>query len=115
MFRRILLLLVAFAIIGGTTSEVARSAEYGGLMAMAGMPCGMAMPASIAGDTKPMPRKGMTADCIKQMGCVTATALPAPFLTHASTVRYSAVDYWTPVIRLAGLIHEPEPLPPRTI
>ncbi len=115
MFRRILLLLVAFAIIGGTTSE---GGTFGGIWRPHGHG-GHAVrhgdAASIAGDTKPMPCKGMTADCIKQMGCVTATALPAPFLTHASTVRYSAVDYWTPVIRLAGLIHEPEPLPPRTI
>jgi hypothetical protein len=114
--HHILLLLVAFAIIGGTTSELARSAQYIAPMTMAGMPCDMAMPASASGDTKPMPPcKSMTPDCIKLMGCVTVTALPARFLTHEMTVQYSTVDYWTVSSKLASLDHEPEPLPPRTI
>src|ERR1700722_12179734 len=88
--RRFLILLIAFAVVGGTTTELARSAQYGAPMTMAGMPCDMAMPAS--GDTKPMPPcKGMTPDCIKLMGCVTVTALPARFPTHRMTVRYSMV------------------------
>jgi hypothetical protein len=114
--RHILVLLIAFAIVGGTTSELARSAQYTAPMTMAGMPCDMAMPASASGDTKPMPPcKGMTPDCIKLMGCVTVTALPARFLTHEMTVQYSTVAYWKASSKLAGLDHEPEPLPPRTI
>ncbi len=49
------------------------------------------------------PCKGMTSDCIKLMGCVTVNALPAQFQTHASTVQYSAVDYWTPTSTLLEL------------
>jgi hypothetical protein len=115
--RHFLVLLIAFAIVGGTTSELARSAQYVvAPMTMAGMPCDMAMPAAASGDTKPMPPcKGMTPDCIKLMGCVTVTALPARFRIHEITVQYSAVDYWTVSSELASLDHEPEPLPPRTI
>lgn len=119
--RHFLLLLIAFAIIGGTTSELAYSAQYIAPMTMAGMPCDMAIPASASGDTKPMPPcKGMTPDCIKLMGCVligcvTVTALPTGFLTHEITVRYSTVTYWTGSSTPASLDHEPEPFPPRTI
>ena len=114
--RHFLLLLIAFAIIGGTTSELASSAQYVAPMTMAGMPCDMAIPASASGDTKPMPPcKGMTPDCIKLMGCVTVTALPTGFLTHEITVRYSTVTYWTGSSTPASLDHEPEPFPPRTI
>jgi hypothetical protein len=115
LLRHILLLLVAFAIVSGTTSELARSAQYGSILVTAGMPCDMAMPTSASGDTKPMaPCKGMTPDCIKAMGCVTVSALPAHFLTHESTIQYSTIDYWTSFSKLISLDHEPEPLPPRT-
>jgi hypothetical protein len=113
--RHIVLLLVAVAIIGGTTTELARSAQYAPVAAAAGMPCDMTMPAPASGDEQPMqPCKGMTPDCIKMMGCVTATALPPHSLTHQSTVRYSAIVYWTPVSALSSSDLEPEPLPPRT-
>jgi hypothetical protein len=115
ILRHILLLLVACAIVSGTTSELARSAQYGSVLVSAGMPCDMTMPSSISGEMKPMtPCKGMTPDCIKAMGCVTVSALPAHFLTHESTMRYSAIDYWTSHSKLAGLDRQPEPLPPRT-
>jgi hypothetical protein len=82
---------------------------------MAGMPCDMAMPASASGDTKPMaPCKGMTPDCIKLMGCVTVSALPARYLTHELAVQYSMIGYWASFSKLASLDREPEPLPPRT-
>ena len=116
IFRHLLLLLVAFALVGGTASELARAAEYGPVAAMADMPCDMTMPASASGgDATPMaPCKGMTADCIKQMGCVTVAALPVPFTTHETVVQYGAIDYWSSHSELVSLDHEPEPLPPRT-
>lgn len=115
IFRHILLLLVASALVGGTTSELAQAA-YGPVAAMADMPCDMTMPISASGDdAAPMtPCKGMTADCIKQMGCVTVAALPVPFITHESAVQYGAIDYWASHPKLVSLDHEPEPLPPRT-
>jgi len=116
LLRHLLLLLVAFALVGGTTSELAHAAAYSPVAAMAEMPCDMAMPTSASGDgSAPMaPCKGMTADCIKQMGCVTVQALPAHFSAHESAVEYGAVDYWASHGELVSLDHEPEPIPPRT-
>ncbi|TAL76371.1 MAG: hypothetical protein EPN75_14490, partial [Beijerinckiaceae bacterium] len=94
MFRRILLLLGAFALLSGTTAEFARATQYVTPMAMDGVPCNMAMPMSASGDTKPMaPCKGMTPDCLKLMGCITVTALPARYTTHGIVVQYGVVDY----------------------
>jgi hypothetical protein len=115
VLRQILLLLVAFPVVSGTTWEAARAAQFTAATVAAGAPCDMAMTASPSDDTKPMaPCKGMTPDCMKQICCVTATALPAHFLTLASTVWYGAIDYWVSTAELAGLDRQPEPLPPRT-
>jgi hypothetical protein len=112
VLRHILLLLVGFAIVGGPTFELARAAGFGPVA----VPCGMAMPSSASGDMTPMtPCKGMTPDCIKQMGCVTMSALPVHFFVDGSIVQYSAIDYWTFLSKLASLDREPEPLPPRTV
>src|SRR5262249_43912205 len=96
-FCHILLLLVAVAVVGGTTRELARSAQFGLTASAAGMPCDdITMPMSAAGDAQPMqPCKGMTSDCIKLMGCVTVDALPTQFQADPSIVQYSAIHYWT--------------------
>lgn len=114
--RHILLLLIAFALVGGTTIELARSAQYVAPITMVGMPCNMSMAAPASGDAAPMPPcKQITRDCLKLMGCATVTALPNRSTGHEMMVRYSnAVDYyWTASSTLAGLDHKPEPLPPR--
>ena len=113
--RRFLLMLVAFALVGGTTMQLARSAQYGAMMVTAGVPCDMAMPAPAAEKTKPMmPCKGITPDCIKQMGCAATAALPARLSSSGFAAHYSPVIYWTASSRLDGLAREPEPFPPRT-
>jgi hypothetical protein len=114
--RRLLLVLIAFAVVGGQTTQLAQSAEYAAPMTMAGMPCDMMMPAIGTDHGKPMtPCKGMTPDCIKLMGCITDVALPARFVSNAFTVRFTAVDYWSASSELAEIVSTPEPLPPRTI
>jgi hypothetical protein len=115
-FRHILLVLVAFAVVGGTTSEFALSAAHGTVAAMTDAPCNMAMPDQASGGgTMPMPPcKGMTSDCIKQMGCVTVVGLPAYFHTHETVVQYGTVDFWLPPSKLESLDLAPEPQPPRT-
>jgi len=114
--RHILVFLIAFALVGGTTSEFAHAAQYAAPMTMAGMPCDMMMPAAGADHGKPMaPCKGMTPDCIKVMGCVTAAALQARFVGHEFAVNFITVDYWTALSRLADHVSTPEPLPPRTV
>jgi hypothetical protein len=116
VLRQLLLVLVAFAIIGGTTSEFAHSAQYGTVMTMAGMPCDMMMPAADTDHGKStMPCKGMTPDCMKLMGCVADASLPARFVSHEFVAHVSKVDYWSALSKLAGLAAAPEPLPPRTI
>ncbi len=119
--RQLLLVLIAFAFVGGTSSQLARSAEYAAPMVMAGMPCDMMMPHAKMPDEKPMapsngsPCKGMTSDCIKQMGCVTDAALPARTVNLDIAAHFSNVDYWSAWSKLADFVREPEPLPPRTI
>ncbi len=115
LLRRVLIVLVAFAIASGTTPQLARSAERG--MVTVGMPCDMVVPMqAMDGQTKPMaPCKKMTADCIKQMGCVVDLALPARLVVYGNVAKYIPVNYWLAWSSLAGVEREPEPLPPRTI
>jgi hypothetical protein len=114
--HRLMLALIAFAIVGGTTVQLAQSSQYAAPMAIAGMPCDMMMPmADTAGHGQPMaPCKGMTPDCIKQMGCIVDVALPARLASADVTVPLSTVAYWSAWPEMAGQIREPEPLPPRT-
>lgn len=115
VLRHILLVLIAFAFVGGTPMEFAWAAQHVGPMAMDGMPCSMGMPASASGDTKPMaPCKGMTPDCPKMLGCATTSALPAGFATHVFVVEYSVVGYPIFSSKLDSLDHKPDPFPPRT-
>jgi len=127
ILRHVLFLIVAAALLGGTVFGAAPTYAATTHMEMAaGMPCGMAMSDSKMSDSKmadtkmvsgkpAAPCKGMTADCLDQMGCIAVTALPAPFLIHESTVRYRSVDYWVSLSKLDSLDLVPEPLPPRTI
>jgi hypothetical protein len=114
--RHFLFLLVAFAIVGGTTSGLARAGEYGDATAMTSMPCGMSMMMTASGHSKPMApcKGGMTSDCIKQMSCVDLTALPARFQGHEKAMAYSFTSYWPSQATLVSLDPEPEPIPPRT-
>lgn len=119
--HRFLVVLIAFAMVGGSAEQLARSTQYAVTVTMAGMPCDMEMPAVGADQAKPlasadgMPCKGMTPDCIKQMGCVTATALPVQIVGSDVAARFSTIDYWTARSAFVGLVREPELLPPRTI
>jgi hypothetical protein len=113
--HRFMLVLIAFAIVGGTSVQLAQSAQYVAPVTMAGMPCDMMMPMADAGHGKPMlPCKGLTPDCIKQMGCLVAVALPARPAGTEFAVPFSMVDYWPAWSAMAGADRTPEPLPPRT-
>lgn len=113
--RRLLAVLVAFAIIGGPAAHLAQPADYAAAMTSADMPCaGMASMAD-AGQGGPMaPCKGLTPDCIKQMGCVVDIALPARLAAADFAVSFSTVAYWSAGSAMAGVVRQPEPLPPRT-
>ena len=113
--RRFLVVFIAFAIIGGTTSQLAKSAEYS--VVAIGIPCDMMMPAHPEdGHSAPLaPCKTMTVDCLKQLSCVADIALPARFAFLEVVAHHTSVDYWSAWSNLAGLVRQPEPLPPRTI
>lgn len=114
--RQLLLVLIAFALIGGTSSQLARSAEYAAPIVMTGMPSDVMTSHAGRQDDKPtLPCEGMTPDCIKQMGCVSDAALPARTLSLDIAESFSDVDYWSAWCKLADFVREPEPLPPRTI
>ncbi len=114
--RQFLFVLIAFAVIGGNSSSFARAAADASPTMLAGMPCNMMMSHTGMQGDKPMtPCKGMSADCIKQMGCATDAALPARTVNLAIAAKVSGVDYWSAGPKLADFVREPEPLPPRTI
>ena len=104
-----------------------------GVAAVQAMPhAGMAMPGSAAGPMddcthmgmagtppqtpmKQMPCKGITPDCIDQMGCVAPTALPMPSITLLSPIEHAHTAYWSQPSLRDGLTTKPELLPPRTL
>jgi hypothetical protein len=113
-FRQFLLVLIAFAFLGGTT-QLAWSDQHA-TPTMVGMPCDMMMSMAGDGPAKPtMPCKTMTPDCLKHMSSGTVAGLPSRFAGSAIAVQMSRVDYWNPWSKLIGVISAPEPLPPRTI
>jgi len=81
LLHRLLLAVTAFAFLGGATLQAMPVADTqvktsGTDMAMAaGMPCEH-MDAMKRAGAPVLPCKGMTADCIKQMGCIGFPDLP---------------------------------------
>jgi len=116
VLSQFLLVLIAFALVGGTTAQLALSVQPVAPMTMTGTPCNMMTSAIDGSHGQPMtPCKGVTPDCIKQMGCVTNPALPARITDNEIIAHSSRVAYGMVLSRLAGLITTPEPNPPRTI
>jgi hypothetical protein len=116
VLRQLLFVLIAFAIVGGTTTQFTMAAGRVAPMTTAGMPCEMMMPAAGMDHGKPMaPCKGVTPDCLKLMGCVADIALPARLVNTELAVHVSAVEYWSTLSGQTGLASTPEPNPPRTI
>ena len=113
---RLLLVLIVFAVIGGPMLHLAQPAAASmAPVAMAGTPCDMIMPMADAGHGTPMaPCKGLTPECIKQMGCVASAALPARLADNDTVFAFSPVVYWSAWSERTGVAREPEPLPPRT-
>ncbi len=113
--RRLLAVLVVFAIIGGPSVQLAQPAVYASPMTMADMPCdGMASMADAGHGTPMAPCKGLTPDCIKQMGCVVDVAVPVRLAATDAVFASSPVAYWSALSLMAGVGRRPEPLPPRT-
>lgn len=112
---RFLLVLIVAAVIGGPLVHLTQLPQLVPPMAMAGMPCDMAMPMADAGRGAPTaPCKGLTPECMKQMGCVANVALPIRLADSDTSFVFSPVTYWSPRSLMAGVARTPEPLPPRT-
>jgi len=118
MFRlahRFLFVLIVFALTGGPTMQLGQAAALMAPEAMAGMPCDMAMPVADSGQGAPMaPCKGLTPECVKQMGCVANVALPIRLADRATSFVFSPVTYWSARFLMTGVARSPDPLPPRT-
>lgn len=112
--RLVLLALIAFAIVGGPSSQLARSAENLVQIAAVGIPCDVMMPQTGANHDQQMPCKGFTPECIKQMGCIVDIALPTCFFAITPAIHSVEVAYWPAWSSSAGFLASPEPLPPRT-
>jgi hypothetical protein len=115
LVQRLLAVLVAFALIGGPSLHIAQPAQYAASTSMADMPCaGMASMADPSQGTPMAPCKGLTPDCLKQMGCVVDVAVPARLAATDAVFAPSPVAYWSVLSLMAGVSRHPEPLPPRT-
>jgi hypothetical protein len=78
----------------------------------ADMPCDQMNDMTAAnGPSDHTPCKGITPDCIKQMGCIGVLSLPHT-AALATPVAYATVDYWAPLLRLGSLPHKPALFPP---
>ena len=114
--HHVFLVLIGFAMLGGTSVQLAYSAMMQPPSAMAGMPCDMAeMPMSDAGSENPMsPCKGLTPDCIKQMGCIVAIAISVRLMAFDMNVSSATVRYLQAHSILLGTDGTPDLMPPRT-
>ncbi len=113
--RRFLAVLVVFAMVGGPSGHLGQFAQSSAPVTTADMPCdGMASMADAGQGTPMAPCKGLTPDCIKQIGCVVDVALPTRLAVADDAVSFRKVAYWSMGSAMAGLVRQPEPLPPRT-
>ena len=110
------MVLTAFAFLGGATLQAmsVEKAQTGQAM-QANMPCDQM--AGMMQNTNPggqAPCKGITPDCIKQMGCIGIPSLPSGH-TLSKPVTYAAIRYSQPQQRLQSVSPEPDLFPPRAI
>jgi hypothetical protein len=113
--RHMLVILIVIAFLGGTAQaqpclQIADGAGTGEMAAM-DMPCDQMKGMDAAG--RDMPCKGLTPECVKQMGCVTIPALVERFASNVVSIGYSKVVYASPSSDSEGLSRKPDLLPPR--
>jgi hypothetical protein len=117
--HRLLSLVTALAFLGGATLQAMPMADIQEMQPRAGamqvdLPCdqmtAMAQASKPAGD--PLPCKGLTLDCIKQMGCVGVPSLLPSADVLATSVVYAAIIYWPARPQLDGVSREPDLFPP---
>ncbi|TXH38895.1 MAG: hypothetical protein E6Q98_01470 [Rhodospirillaceae bacterium] len=113
MIRLVLATLFAVTFMFGGLGGAA-SAQSVGLAS--DQPCHMVAMQADSGLKPTMPCKGLKADCVNQMGCITINALVVQPFGHQVGMQYAATpDYWSVVNVLPSFMLVPEPLPPRTV
>ena len=111
--HRLLMVLTAFAFLSGATLQAmpVDNAQIGPAT-QANMPCdqmaGMMQNAHPGGQA---PCKGVTPECIKQMGCIGIPSLPSGH-TLSTPVNYATIRYSQPQQRLQSVSLEPDLFPP---
>lgn len=117
--HRLLLAITAFAFLGGATLQAMPVADAhvqtsgAGIAMVAGMPCEH-MDSMKGAGIPLLPCKGVTPDCIKQMGCIGFPDLPQASVL-ATPVAYAVVDYRQFRQTSVGLSRKPDLFPPIAI
>ena len=104
LLRRILVILLVGAFLGATTLQASLS--------VSAVDTEMTMVDQDGGNGNPMPCKGITLNCLSDLGCIFMISLPAPQLTIASDLAWSPVVYGSPSNAAAGRSIAPDLGPP---
>jgi hypothetical protein len=98
------MILLVGAFFGATTLQVSLRVSAAGTR--------MTMVDQDNGDGNPMPCKGVTLNCLSELGCIFMLSLPAPQLTMATDLAWSPVVYGLPSNAAAGRSIAPDLGPP---
>src|SRR5437588_405083 len=113
LLRRLLVAVTVVAFVMGMTIQVTPSAAALGLLGSSHADSGCPhMTMHPSAEQKPIPRRGMDTDCVKQMGCVGTPTLPIRSGETAVPFAYGLVRYSLPSTQRAGGAVKPELLPP---
>jgi len=119
ILRGLLVAVTVFAFLGGTTVQampvLTANGVPAGMAAKASVPCdhmtAMGQPGSaVPGHDSPC--KGITPECVKQMGCIGVPSVPIRVDALAAPISYVMIIYWSPQPTLGGLSLEPDLFPP---
>src|SRR5438045_2067151 len=111
ILRRALVLVTILAFVSGITLQAMPSAAPLGLPVSSQAAACPHIETHNPGTQKPMPARGMDADCVKQMGCLGMASLPIRPGEPAAPVTYSKVIYSVPSMPRDGASVKPELLP----
>jgi hypothetical protein len=111
--RRVIAAFTLLAFAGGMSLQAMPPALAAGADAPMMSGCDhMATAPQDAGTSHSMPSKGMTPECIKQMGCLGTPSLPVRLGAGFAPVTYSRVIYWLPAADGTGRTIKPDLFPP---
>jgi hypothetical protein len=115
--RRLLIILTGLAFLVGAAVQAMPPAEFmavcmGAADTATGDCCANMAMKNHPAPMKPVPCKGISLDCAKEIGCISSLALPAPSTALGPLTVYGRVAYWPPATSGAGLSIKPDLFPP---